>query len=369
MRNQNIGLTAAEARRFSFAKLIEALANPTDPFARDRAGFEFEACAAASRTAPGNGHRIPEDVLVAKRDLLSNDISAGAAMIGTTTAPSFIEALYNSMQTVKLGADTSWSGLTADVSIPAGDTLPSVAWKQPGGELTASTPSTRTVELKLRSVGATVNVDRRLIKQSAGLAERFVRTSLETALAVELDRVAICGEGTPGTPLGIIYQTGIGSVAGGDNGALPTNAHVLALESAVAEDNALLGSPGYLANAKTVKELKLQKTNATYGETPLWVSDPNNPGMGVLNGYRSAMSNNVPSTLTKGSASGTCSALIFGSWNDLLIARWGTGLDVVVDPYTSATTGMIRFTAWLDCDIAVRRVQSFAAMLDVLTTS
>jgi hypothetical protein len=54
-----------------------------------------------------------------------------------------------------------------------------------------------------------------------------------------------------------------------------------------------------------------------------------------------------------------------GNWSDLLIGMWG-GLDLVADPYTLATSGGRRIVALQDVDVAVRRVASFAAVLDAL---
>jgi hypothetical protein len=86
-----------------------------------------------------------------------------------------------------------------------------------------------------------------------------------------------------------------------------------------------------------------------------------------VNGYNAVVTNQVSSALTKGSSSGVCSAIFFGNWADLLIGMWG-GLDLLVDPYTASTTGTVRVTALQDIDIAVRHPESFAAMLDALTT-
>ncbi|MEZ7686630.1 phage major capsid protein, partial [Neisseria flavescens] len=57
--------------------------------------------------------------------------------------------------------------------------------------------------------------------------------------------------------------------------------------------------------------------------------------------------------------------LIFGNWSDLMIAHWGV-LDVIVDPYTKSTAGAVRITTLQDVDIAVRHVESFAAIKDIV---
>ena len=86
----------------------------------------------------------------------------------------------------------------------------------------------------------------------------------------------------------------------------------------------------------------------------------------TLLGYGVASSTLVPSDLTKGSTSGTCSAMIFGNFADLMIGMFG-GLDVLVDPYSGSTTGATRISMFQDIDVAVRHAESFAAILDITT--
>jgi hypothetical protein len=79
------------------------------------------------------------------------------------------------------------------------------------------------------------------------------------------------------------------------------------------------------------------------------------------------VTNNLPNTGTKGTSTGVCSSAVFSSnWADFILAYFG-GLDVVVDPYTLATTGQVRITINQFFDCLVRQPASFAAMTDGLT--
>jgi HK97 family phage major capsid protein len=167
-------------------------------------------------------------------------------------------------------------------------------------------------------------------------------------------------------PTGILQTSGIGSVAGGTNGAAPTYEHMVDLESAVAAANADVGALAFLTNAKVRGKLrKTQEFSGTDGE-PVYTSG-REPGLGTILGYDAWVTNSVPSTLTKGSASGVCSAVLFGNFSDLILGFWG-GLDITVDPYSLSTTGARRVVAFQEVDVAVKRVASFAAMKDALTT-
>jgi len=87
----------------------------------------------------------------------------------------------------------------------------------------------------------------------------------------------------------------------------------------------------------------------------------------TLYGYPIRFTTHVPSDLTKGSTSGTCSAMIFGDWSNLVIGFW-SGMDVLVDVFTGAPAGNIRILVHQDVDVGVRHAQSFAACLDITTT-
>ena len=87
-----------------------------------------------------------------------------------------------------------------------------------------------------------------------------------------------------------------------------------------------------------------------------------------LYGYPIRFSTDVPSNLTKGTTSGTCSALIFGDWSQLIMASWGASPDVLVDPYSSSSDGTVQIIVFSEIDAAVRHAQSFAATVDYTTT-
>jgi HK97 family phage major capsid protein len=214
------------------------------------------------------------------------------------------------------------------------------------------------VALTPNRIGTYTEVSKKLLVQSSLSVELLIRKLLADSIALGIDLAALHGTGSGDQPTGIAATSGIGSVAGGTNGLAPAWSHIVELETDVAVANGDVGKMGYLTNAKVRGKLKQVFTNATYGEIPLWKDNQ-------VNGYRAEVSNQVSSTLTKGT-SDVCSALFFGNWADLLCAFWG-GLDMVIDPYTLATTNLTRITANTYADVGVRHAASFSAMLDALT--
>lgn len=81
-------------------------------------------------------------------------------------------------------------------------------------------------------------------------------------------------------------------------------------------------------------------------------------------GYRVLATSGVPSNLVKGNSGGVCHAIIFGSFNELIVGQFGPGLDILVDPYTGSAAGTVRVRALLDVDIALRHGQSFSFIKD-----
>ena len=87
-------------------------------------------------------------------------------------------------------------------------------------------------------------------------------------------------------------------------------------------------------------------------------------GRSQIAGRRFEVSNNVPSSLTKGSGS-NLSAVISRNVADLLIGLYGT-MEILVDIYTDFAKGTTGVRALQSIDIAVRHAESFAAMKDAI---
>lgn len=356
----DIGLSDKEARSFSFLRAINALANPGDRKAQEAAAFERE-CSDAFAQKHGRaatGFFVPAEVQ--RRDLNVGTASAGGNTVATNLlAANFIDLLRNKMSLTGLGAQFL-TGLVGNIAIPRQTGGATAYWVAESGAPTESQQAFDQVTMSPKTVGAFTDISRKLLLQSSIDVEGFVRNDLATVLALAIDLAGINGTGASNQPTGILNTAGIGDVAGGTNGLAPAWAHLVELETDVAVANADVGSMGYLTNAKVRGKLKTTQKIATYGDDMIW-GDGN-----MINGYSAAVSNQVPSNLTKGTSVGVCSAILFGNFADLIIGQWGS-LDLTVDPYTGSTSGTVRVVALQDVDIAVRHAVSFSAMLDALT--
>jgi HK97 family phage major capsid protein len=131
---------------------------------------------------------------------------------------------------------------------------------------------------------------------------------------------------------------------------------VVDLETAVAVDDADIGSLGYLTNAKGRGLLKQTVKDSGSGNY-VWED-------GSVNSYDARVTNLITET-----ASGAPeeSPLIFGNFADLMMGMWG-GIEILVDPFTQATSGMTRLVTNVYADVQIMHDESFS-YAEIETTS
>lgn len=342
--DSEIGLTKKEVRQFSLMNAVRAMANPSDRKAQEAAAFEFEAAAEAARRdgIDPQGLYIPADVQrswnLAKRDLNTSDDSAMVAE--AYRGGDFIDVLRNASSVMQAGA-TMLSGLKGDVKIPKKTAASTAGWiSTEGGAASESEPTFGQVTMSPKTLGAYTDITRLMMMQSSLDIEALIRNDLATGIALAIDNGGLQGSGASGQPTGIANTSGINAPTA-FAAANPTFAEVVAMETAVAEDNALMGNLAYILPAGMYGALKTTVKDSGSGQ---FVVEPGN----TINGYRAIVSNQV-----------TAGDLYFGNFADLLVGMYG-GLDITVDPYTASTSGTVRIVALQTCDVAVRHAVSFA---------
>jgi HK97 family phage major capsid protein/HK97 family phage prohead protease len=339
-----IGMTKEEVKRFSLVKAIRALANPSDRKAQADAEFEFECSEAAAREygKDAQGIMLPADVLKNwKRDINSSDDSTLIAQ--DYKGGDFIDVLRNSSSVMQAGA-TMLRGLQGNVVIPKKTAASSGGWIATEGNAASESEFTSgSVTMSPKVVGAFTDATRLLLQQSSLDVENLIRDDLTQAIATSIDLGALAGSGSSGQPTGIANTSGINTTTFA--AANPTWAEIVAMESAVANDNALVGSLGYICRPADYGTLK---TTEKASGTAQFVVSPD----GSMNGYNVIRSNQV-----------TSGDFYFGNFADLLIGMYG-GLDITVDPYALSTSGGVRIVALQTVDVAVRHAVSFCKSSD-----
>ena len=341
----DIGMTKKEVRQFSLVKAIRAMANPSDRKAQEEAAFEFECSAEAARQygKDAQGIMLPAEVLRTwkQRDINSSDDSTLIAE--DYRGGDFIDVLRNSSSVMQAGA-TMLRGLQGNVVIPKKTAASSGAWIATEGSAAAESEFTSgSVTMSPKVVGAFTDATRLLLQQSSLDVENLIRNDLTQSIATAIDLGALAGSGSSGQPTGISNTSGINTTTFA--AANPTWAEIVAMESAVANDNALNGSLGYICRPADFGTLK---TTEKATNTAQFVVSPDN----TMNGYNVIRSNQV-----------TSGDFYFGNFADLLIGMYG-GLDITVDPYALSTSGGVRIVALQTVDVAVRHAVSFCKSSD-----
>ena len=340
----DIGMNKEEVQRFSLIKAIRALANPSDRRAQQDAEFEFECSAAAAREQgkTAQGIMLPAEVLRNwNRDMNTSDDSGLVAE--DYRGGDFIDVLRNQSSVMQAGA-TLLRNLQGNVVIPKKTAGAAGGWIATEGAAAAeSEMTTGSVTMSPKVIGAFTDATRLLLSQSSLDVENLIRNDLTQALATAIDLGALAGTGSSGQPTGIANTSGINTTTFA--AATPTWAEIVAMESAVANDNALNGSLGYICRPADFGTLKtVEKASGT----AQFVVNPDNS----MNGYNVVRSNQV-----------TSGDFYFGNFADLLIGMYG-GLDISVDPFALSTSGGVRIVALQTVDTQVRHAVSFCKSSD-----
>ena len=340
-----IGMSKQEVREFSLVRAINALANPSDRKAQEAAKFEFECSDEAARQygKTAQGIMLPAEVLGnwSKRDLNTTD---DAKLISEDyRAGDFIDVLRNSSSVMQAGA-TMLRGLQGNVVIPKKTGASSAGWIATEGAAAAESEfTTGSVTMSPKVIGAFTDASRLMLQQSSLDIESLIRNDLSASIATAIDLGALAGSGSSGQPTGIANTSGINTTTFA--AAVPTFGELVAMESAVSNDNALTGSLRYIARPSDWGNLKTVDKASGFGQM---IVGPD----GNINGYDVVRSNQV-----------TSGDYYFGNFADLLIGMYG-GLDITVDPYALSTSGGVRIVALQTLDVAVRHAVSFCKSSD-----
>lgn len=365
-----LGLSKKEDKSYSLRSAILACIDKD----WSRAGFERECsdAIASKLNRRTNGFYLPvRDLSIPLQTRAT--YAVGASATGGATVDTILDSanlimyLRNRMMFMQMGA-RMLSGLEGYVDIPRQSGVANVYWiATEGGSVTQDESTFDLVQIRPKTVGVKSRFTRSMLLQSSIDIESFVRQDLSDAMAIGIDKACIDGTGVSGQPLGILNQSGVPTVALGTNGGAPTWASLVQLETELAQDNADVGSLGYITNAKVRGKLKTTVKNPA-GTDSDWIWENGaQPTIGMLNGYMAGVTNQVPGNLTKGTGT-NLSAIVFGNFADVLIGEWGV-LEILPNPYGSGyDSGSIEIRALQTVDVQIRHPESFAKIIDAITT-
>jgi HK97 family phage major capsid protein len=225
-RPSTLALTENEQRRYSLGRAILTHAEAVEQGTRSNC-FELEISDSIAKTLPGNVKRhgglfvpwsIKIDATSARRveaqiraGLDSATVTKGKEAVFTEPR-AFIEFLYNRLVVKALGAQTL-SGLQGNIAFPRQTGKASGSWvtENPGSDVAESNLTLEQITLSPKTYQSTTSYSRQLLAQSASIVDidNLVRSDLAIDSALAFDKAALIGDGSAGSPKGILSTTGV----------------------------------------------------------------------------------------------------------------------------------------------------------------
>lgn len=156
-----------------------------------------------------------------RRALLGGSDSQGGYTVPTVLAADLIQLLRAKTRVMQAGARTVML-TTAEHGFARLTSDPVAAWRFENVKVAESEPTFGRVAFRPRSLACLVKISRELWEDSVNLAEALPRV-LSAAMAVELDRAALVGQGAAAEPLGVLNDTDVPPYIMGTDGAAITD--------------------------------------------------------------------------------------------------------------------------------------------------
>jgi HK97 family phage major capsid protein len=323
-----------QPERFSMVRMLNDMA--LREF-HEGSSYEANLCAAAAR-AQGGDHD-PQRVMVpwsafVQRDLVTTSATAAGNLVGTKTV-SALDVLRPFSVVARMGAQVLQNNIQNLL-------LPNVTSEVTGqwlatetSSITANEPVIGVTSSKPKTAGAMIRASRQFMLQAEN-AERFIRDQLLEAMGACLDQAVLAGTGASGQPTGIVNVSGVGQSSG-----YFSRADALGMVKSTSNANANDDNIKFISTPN-VRYLLQARDLGTSGYRFVWDND------------RVA---DKPAYANKRCPADT---LIAGDWTQCLIALWGGGIEIQVDPYTSFQSGAVQVRALMFVDVNFPKPGAFA---------
>lgn len=278
--------------------------------------------------------------------------SEGGFTVPTQLAAEFIDRLRAKSVAIRAGARTVPME-SASLAIARLDTDPAVTWRLENSLIDDSDPTFSRMLLEAKAVAGIVKVSRELLTDSVNVSE-MLTNAFAQAMALELDRVAIWGDGLDGGPIGITGTSGINEVSMGTNGAALASYDklidaVYEMQLDNAEDpTAAIWHP---RTGSALAKLKDGQSN------PLVAPE-------MIAKIPKLATTAAPITETQGTAT-NASSIVFGDFRNLFIGlRDEMNITVLKERY--ADYGQVGFLCWMRADVQLAHKASFSRLKGII---
>ena len=317
-------------QRFSLSRLLRNMHAESVP-----GSPEDHVCKAAAVAQGRNwsDHRsaiVPWSVL-AQRGLSVSAPSAGGNLVATNLGTP-LAVLKPFSIAARMGIDSAY-GLTGNLAIPSLGPVPTATWlATETSPIATSDQLTGQIVGTPNTVGVLLKASNQLLKQSN--ADQVIRDALLTSLGMAIDAAILAGSGANGEPLGLLETDGVTETSGAVSQTTILDG-IKALADADVADEAIkfLSTP-------SLRRILQGRAVAASLEKMIWD--------GGLDQYPAYVSTACPA------------ATIFGGdWSQVLLAIWGSGVEIVVDPFSGFRSNVVAFRAMVSTDVIVKKPGAF----------
>lgn len=351
-----------EQKKFSVARLVRSI---VAPHSGEQAGYEREVCAHAAK--------------VLERDINASSGGAGGYIIPIEISEQIIPLPQANTVAKKAGA-TFLTGLQGNLPIPKILTRPSLQFIGETAAVTEGNVTFGEVNMQPRRGAMLCKISKRVIMQTADVAEMLVREQMNIGVALGMDGAIFNGTGGSNQPLGI-FNSGITSTNGAVSGAVATNGGRFQVKHARSMIKTLDVANLYQSGGKFAHIMRPEVLYGLMNERVAQYSgQPAGDGMPVMmlnpfltqNQLADGLGNPIFTTTqfdndqTQGTSS-TNSTVLFGDFSYVKVGQWG---GIEIDASTQAgdsngsafTQNQVWITVNLQMDVAVGNSNAFTKM-------
>jgi HK97 family phage major capsid protein len=280
-----------------------------------------------------------------ERALAEGSVGAGGALVPAPLSARVIDLARNRTVVFRAGAQTVPMG-SQTLALARLTSEGTPAWKSENATITAADMVFDRVTFTARTLVRTILLSVELFEDADPSSEGIIANAFAGQMAVELDRVALLGTGTPPEPRGVLNQTGVTLTDHGAAGTAITNYDwwldaIGAVRAAGFEPNAHIQAP---RSSTSLSKLKEATTNAYL-----------TPPAGLL---PMLTTKSVPITITVGASTDT-SYIFTADWSQLMVGiRTDFNLRFLGERYL-ADNLQYAFLAYLRADVQLAQPTAF----------
>jgi HK97 family phage major capsid protein len=292
--------------------------------------------------ATANWDGAPEE-----RALSEGSLGAGGHLVPTPLSSRVIDLARNQTKVIQAGATTvPMTSGTLKLARLTGENTP--AWRNENAAITDQDMTFDSVTFTARTLVRLVKLSVELFDDADPSSEDVIANSFASQLALELDRVALRGNGSAPEPRGVLNQSGVTITTHGANGAAIANYDFWldalgTVRNSNFEPNAIIQAP---RSETSLSKLKEATTNA-------YLRPPS-----ALDNIPRLNTKQIPINLTVGT-SVDCSELYTAQWDQLMIGiRTEFNIQFLRERFL-ADNLQYAFLAYLRADIQLSQPTAF----------